>query len=313
MVDDHGVCAALGLHPLARVVDDERVDERHVAERCVGRALRGQRQHLAGQPLERPVLAEVDDRVGAPPRLQPAVHGEVVVRRRQLGVVVDADRILAVAARRLDRDQHVAELERRDHVRVAIDELVSRKRSPALLHRRPQRCGQRCVPGLVLGDREAQRRVGQLLVGDELRVVAAARDQRVHELVAVRVGTLDGVARPMQGVEQAECARRRIEADRHPDARVLRREARQQHRDLLLGVGRRAQPRVANRQPRDAGTALGVGDVARDRRADDRAALAALLERHDAAEQAAVELGDRDLRRGIERRQPAGALLPLRP
>ena len=66
VVDDHGVHAALGLHALAGVVDDERVDERHVAERGVGRALGRERERLAGQPLERAVLAEVDDRVGAP-------------------------------------------------------------------------------------------------------------------------------------------------------------------------------------------------------------------------------------------------------
>ncbi len=40
VVDDHRVRAALGLHALARVVDHERVDERHVAERRVGRARR---------------------------------------------------------------------------------------------------------------------------------------------------------------------------------------------------------------------------------------------------------------------------------
>ena len=62
------------------------------------------------------MLAEVHDRVRAPGRVEEAVAGEVVVGRRQLGVVVDADRILAVAARRLDRDQHVAELQRRDDV-----------------------------------------------------------------------------------------------------------------------------------------------------------------------------------------------------
>jgi len=140
--------------------------------------------------------------------------------------------------------------------------------------------------------------------------VAAARDQRVHELVAVRVGAIDVVARTVQGVEQAQRARRRVEADGHPHACVLRREARQQDRDLLVGVRRRAQPCVTQRQPGHARAALRVGDVARDRRADDRAALAALLERHDAAEQAPVELGDRDLRRGVERRQPAGGLLP---
>ena len=65
VVDHDGVGAALGLHALAGVVDDERVEERHVAEAGVGRAGLGQPERLARQPLERAVLAEVDDRVGA--------------------------------------------------------------------------------------------------------------------------------------------------------------------------------------------------------------------------------------------------------
>ena len=111
VVDDRGVGAALGLHALAGVVDDERVDERQRAERGVGRAGLAEREHLAGRPLQRAVLAEVDDGVRAPARLDPAVAGEVVVGRRQLGIVVDADRILAVAARRLDRHDDVPELQ----------------------------------------------------------------------------------------------------------------------------------------------------------------------------------------------------------
>ena len=86
----------------------------------------------------------------------------------------------------------------------------------------------------------------------------------------------------------------------------------QQDRDAALGGGQRAQPRVADREPRDARAALGVGDVARHRHADRRAVGVALLERDDAAEQAPVELGDRDLRRGVERRQPGVGLPPRR-
>lgn len=109
VVDDDGVATALGLGPLARVVDDERVDQRQVAQYGVGRALRGQAQALAGQPFERAVLTEVDDGVGAERRVQPAVGGQVVVRRRQVGVVVDRHRVLPEAARRLDHQQHVPE------------------------------------------------------------------------------------------------------------------------------------------------------------------------------------------------------------
>ena len=65
VVDHHRVGAALGLHALAGVVDHERVEERDVGEAGVGRAGVAQPERLARQPLERAVLAEVDDRVDA--------------------------------------------------------------------------------------------------------------------------------------------------------------------------------------------------------------------------------------------------------
>ena len=115
VVDDHRVRAALGLGPLPRVVDDERVHQRQVAEHRVRRALRRQAESLAGQPLQRPVLAQVHDRVGAEVLRQPPVRRQVVMRRRQVGIVVDRDRVLAEAARRLDHQHHVAEPQAGEH------------------------------------------------------------------------------------------------------------------------------------------------------------------------------------------------------
>ena len=150
VVDDRRVGAPLGLHALAGVVDHERVDERDVAQRRVGRAPGREREHLARQPLERPVLAQVDERVGAPHAVQPPVAREVVVGGRKLGVVVDPHRVVAVAARRLDGQDHVAQRQPRDHEVVAVHVLVARRRAPALLHRRAQRLRQLRVPGPVL-------------------------------------------------------------------------------------------------------------------------------------------------------------------
>jgi hypothetical protein len=79
VVDDHGVGPSLGLGALARVVDHEGVDEGQVAEGGVGGAGGGQAHALARQPLEVAVLAHVDDGVGPPPAVEPAVEGEVVV------------------------------------------------------------------------------------------------------------------------------------------------------------------------------------------------------------------------------------------
>ena len=109
VVDQGGVGAAFGLGALARVVDQERVDQRQVAQRGVGAAGRRHAQRLAGQPLQVAVLAEVHDGVGAETWLrEPAVGGQVVMARRQVGVVVDGDRVLAEAARRLHHQHHVA-------------------------------------------------------------------------------------------------------------------------------------------------------------------------------------------------------------
>ena len=111
VVDERGVRAPLRLGALAGVVDEERVDQRQVAERGVGAARRGHAQRLAGQPLQVAVLAEVHDGVGAEPVVQPVVGGQVVVARRQVRVVVDGDRVLAESARRLHHQHDVARLQ----------------------------------------------------------------------------------------------------------------------------------------------------------------------------------------------------------
>ena len=158
-VVDGVVASVLGVHALAGVVDHERVDERDVAQRRVGRAPGREREHLPRQPLERPVLAQVDERVGAPHPVQPPVAREVVVGGRKLGVVVDPHRVVAVAARRLDGQDHVAQRQPRDHEVVAVHVLLARRRAPALLHRRAQRLRQLRVPGPVLRHRQPQRRL----------------------------------------------------------------------------------------------------------------------------------------------------------
>ena len=72
VVDQRGVRAALGLRALPRIVDQERVDQRQVAQRGVGAARRRHAERLAGQPLQVAVLAEVHDRVGAETPVAPS-------------------------------------------------------------------------------------------------------------------------------------------------------------------------------------------------------------------------------------------------
>ena len=138
VVDQGGVGAPFGLGALARVVDQERVDQRQVAQRRVGAARRRHAQRLAGQPLQVAVLAEMHDRIGARnPSCEPVICGQVVMARRQVGVVVDGDRVLAEAARRLHHQHYVAGLQGGDDdlavgIVRAVDEQLARRWAPML-------------------------------------------------------------------------------------------------------------------------------------------------------------------------------------
>ncbi len=140
--------------------------------------------------------------------------------------------------------------------------------------------GQLGVPREVVGDRQPQRRGRELVVGEELRVVAAGRDQRVHELVAVGERPLDLHAVRGERVEQPQRARGRVEPDRHADLRVLGREAREQHRDAALGGRQRAQrARCARPAAQPASSARGrARSAARRRRRGEPSASRSLNE-----------------------------------
>ena len=132
MVDDHRRRAALGLAALARVVDDEGIDERERPERDLRPARLAQPEGLAGQPFEIAVLAELDHRVGGERLAEPGVEGEVMVRRHQRRVVVGRLRIDGVAAAGLDADHDVAEAVDGEMEGAVGEERVVLGRAPAL-------------------------------------------------------------------------------------------------------------------------------------------------------------------------------------
>ncbi len=217
VVDQGGVRPALGLGALARVVDQERVDQRQVAECGVGAARRGHADGLAGQPLQVAVLAEVHDGVRRRTRAsQPEVGGQVVVAGRQVGIVVDGHRVLAEPARRLDQDHDVA--------RIALRRRRSRRpgrgcgrrtaRRAADPSARPsRRSGRRAGWRTTRGSRAAGIRIGlpaSCAVGEPVRVLPAALDERVHQRVAIsRPSTPGIVADVVAGRPAAPSAARR--------------------------------------------------------------------------------------------------------
>ena len=103
MIDDDRAGAALGLRALAGIVDDERIEMRQLApqHRRIGRCV--ERRRLARQPLQRPVLAVVDDRMRPELVPHPEIGGEIGVRRHEVRIVIGRGLVAIIAARRLQQ------------------------------------------------------------------------------------------------------------------------------------------------------------------------------------------------------------------
>ena len=160
-IDDR-VGAPLGLRALAGVVDHERVEERQVAEGGVGvaarptgrwpcrAATRACRACRRGRRRRRPT-----------PVVEPAVEGQVVVGRGQVGGVVGADRVGAEPPRRLDGHEHAAEVEPGEHESRRRRDVDARRAASPHIGRRPRpgaSAGRRREPrSVVVGGRGGRR------------------------------------------------------------------------------------------------------------------------------------------------------------
>ena len=109
MADGDRGDAALGLRRLAGIADDEGIDDRQPAGDDFGKAVFAERHGLAGQPFQRAVRADMDERVAAEAFLQPQAEGDQCMARRQLWVVIVGAAIFRAAAVGRQRDGDVAE------------------------------------------------------------------------------------------------------------------------------------------------------------------------------------------------------------
>jgi hypothetical protein len=251
------------------------------------------------------VLADVHEGVRREHRAQPPVRGEVVVRRGQVRVVVDRDRVLPEAPGRLHHHHDVACPQRGEDDVVAVHEQRARGGAPVLLHRLAQVAGQGLEEGPVVGGRDAHRIARQLLLGEPVRVLAAGGDECVHQCVTIQVRDArqgvraveraDVVAMPGHRGQQADDRRGGVEPDGVADAGMLGRVGGQHHDDPPLDGRGVPQPGVGDRGAGHAGRPLGIGDVVR------QSVGVGLLERERHTDQPAVELGDRDLVADVER------------
>lgn len=244
------------------------------------------------------MLAQVHDRVRAESGVQPVVGGQVVVAGRQVGVVVDRDRVVPEAAGRLHHQHQVARLYCGDDdfavgIVAAIHEKLPGWRAPVLLDGVGELGGQGREPGAVVGGGHPDRVAGQLPLGEPVGVLPAPLDQGVDQGVAVvrlDAGQVaDAVAVRAHGPQQGDRAGRGVQPHRVADAGVLGGIGREHQGHPFVGRADVAQPGMPHRQPRHPGASLGVGDVG------DQAVVVNLLEGERDRDDAAVEFRYRDL------------------
>ena len=325
--------ATLGLCALARIIDEERVDEGHIADRGVRGTRRGQSRMLARQPFHRSVFAEVNDGVCAEFVFEPSVCGEIVMRRRHVRIVINRDRVLAESAWRLDQDDDVAGPQRGEHDLVlptirrgvdalpivviadAIHEQLPGRFAPRLRHGVGEFGRQMGNPFAICRSRNTDGAFGELRVGEPLFVLTAGGDKCVDQGIArsgVGIFAFDRckrfeswdltllthvIAVVTHRTQQPDRRNGGVEADRIADAAVFGRIGRQHDRDFALRGRGVAQTGVCDGDTGDARTALDIRDIA------GQPVLVEFLERERRCDDAAVELGDRDLVGRVQRRE----------
>ena len=271
---------------------------------------------LPGSHSRLPCLPRCTTASAPNPSVQPVVRGQIVMARRQVGVVVDRDGVLPETPRRLHHQDDVVRLHCGDDdlavgIVAAVDEQLTRRRAPMLLDGLGELGGQRREPVAVVLGRQSNRIARQLFLGEPVRVLAAAFDQRVDQGVAVLRVDAGNVADPIAGVahgaQQRDRTGRGVQPDGVADPGVFGRVCREHHRDALVLRRDGAQPRVAHREARHPGTALRIGDVG------DQALVVNLLERERDGDDAPVELRHRDLGGDVERADAVVVVVPLRP
>ena len=90
MADCDGADPALGLCGFTWIVDDEWVDDRRWAKQHFRRATLAERDRLAGQPFERAMRAELNNRVDFLLAGEPEIECDIGVARRQVEIVIVA-------------------------------------------------------------------------------------------------------------------------------------------------------------------------------------------------------------------------------
>ena len=297
MVDDDGMRTPLRLRTLARIIDDERIKQGHVSEQCVGKTLLRQAHTFARQPFKGAVLADVNNRIGAPHIAQPAVQRVIMVRRRQVGLMINGVRVHAVAARRLQRDEHIAQFDAGQGQMVVMHIGDAGRRAPLLRHFLLHLQRQVGKPLRIQRCRHASDGMLQLLRRKVGIVVGAAVDQLMDQGRAVGRHVAQRVPGVVHRLQHRHQRSGRIQADGVTDLRRFAVRIGENERDPLVFVGFPFQLGETGCQTGHA------GDAIRHRRIVDRFVRpgGARLERDRHGDDATVEFGQHHIHRCIER------------
>ena len=133
MINDGGVGAPLGLGTLSWVVDDKGIEQGHISQSYFRITGAGQSDALAGQPLQGTVLAHVNHGIRLEYIPDPAVIGNVVVGRGQVGAMVNGNGIFSEAPGRLQSDEDITQLQAGYGKGIPDAVNLSRRVTPSLL------------------------------------------------------------------------------------------------------------------------------------------------------------------------------------
>ena len=249
VADDHAPPSALHVDRLGDVVDDVRIDDRHVADQQVRVVVGPQATLLSGQPLLRAVRAEVHDGVGGVSLAHPEIGGEVEVVRRHLRVV---EQLLLVAAgrglgaHRLRQHDECAQIESRDDeaaYAVALgDPRAALGRAPGFVDARANARRQRREPAFVVVQRQERpvRRLRQRI--EATRAVRGPQHRRARVDQRLLARGVDRVAERAQPLDEMFDRTRNVQV-RRALVGLARRMVPVEERDALVYVAHRAQLR----------------------------------------------------------------------
>ena len=312
MVDDDCVCPPLCLRALARIVDDERVEVRHVLQAYLRQARPRQPHALARRPLQRSMLAQMYHRVSSEAVAKPPIERDIVMCRHKLRAVVYGNRILAEPAWRLYPYEHIAKPQPRHEQMPVIHIDSSRRLTPVGYHGILHILGYPIELRLVLSSRNAPLGISHLFRRQEVCVVSAAVYQPPHQLVAVLRYVLDRVARIAHRVQQVDCGRRSVQPYGIAQPRRLCRIVAQHNRNLALRRRSMRHTCIPRRQSCHCFRLLDIRHIPSKFAARSAVLRHSLLKRYWHRDDAPVQFRQRHIHSDVQRTQPDVPLFPHR-